>query len=344
MIGDSPRTIEEQNVASITKEVTASTVRKKKLRFPPLLAPLLVLITLVIVFTLINPRFLSGANIANLLRQSSILVIVAMGETFIILMGSIDLSIEGVMALSSVVIGLLAENYFNSNDLGLIAVAIAVLAGTAMGFLNGFAHTKLRIPSFMATLGMMYVGLGLATWLSNGMNLPVLDPMLLSWARGNVGPIPNLTFFGLAIFLIALFIQRYTRFGRYVLAIGGAEDRAKLAGIPIDKYKILAFTLAGLFVGMGGVLNSARIGAGAANSGLNQLFAAITAVVVGGTALTGGTGGVVGTLIGAVIVTVISNGMLLVGVPSYVQPAVYGVIITIGVILTIDRSKLPFIK
>jgi ribose transport system permease protein len=196
----------------------------------------------------------------------------------------------------------------------------------------------------MATLGMMYVGVGLATWLSNGMNLPVLDPMLLSWARGNTGPIPNLTFFGLAIFFIALFIQRYTRFGRYVLAIGGAEDRAKLAGIPIDKYKILAFTLAGLFVGVGGVLNSARIGAGAANSGLNQLFAAITAVVVGGTALTGGTGGVVGTLIGAVIVTVISNGMLLVGVPSYVQPAVYGVIITIGVILTIDRSKLPFIK
>jgi ribose transport system permease protein len=331
-------------VATITKGAVPSTARKSKLRLPPLVAPLLVLISLVIVITIINPRFLSGANIANLLRQTSILVIVAMGETFIILMGSVDLSIEGVMALSSVVIGLLAENYFNSNDLGLIAVAIAVLAGTAMGFLNGFAHTKLRIPSFMATLGMMYVGVGLATWLSNGMNLPVLDPMLLSWARGNTGPIPNLTFFGLAIFFIALFIQRYTRFGRYVLAIGGAEDRAKLAGIPIDKYKILAFTLAGLFVGVGGVLNSARIGAGAANSGLNQLFAAITAVVVGGTALTGGTGGVVGTLIGAVIVTVISNGMLLVGVPSYVQPAVYGVIITIGVILTIDRSKLPFIK
>jgi ribose transport system permease protein len=331
-------------VATITKGAVPSTARKNRLRLPPLVAPLLVLISLVIVITIINPRFLSGANIANLLRQTSILVIVAMGETFIILMGSVDLSIEGVMALSSVVIGLLAENYFNSNDLGLIAVAIAVLAGTAMGFLNGFAHTKLRIPSFMATLGMMYVGVGLATWLSNGMNLPVLDPMLLSWARGNTGPIPNLTFFGLAIFFIALFIQRYTRFGRYVLAIGGAEDRAKLAGIPIDKYKILAFTLAGLFVGVGGVLNSARIGAGAANSGLNQLFAAITAVVVGGTALTGGTGGVVGTLIGAVIVTVISNGMLLVGVPSYVQPAVYGVIITIGVILTIDRSKLPFIK
>jgi ribose transport system permease protein len=282
--------------------------------------------------------------VSNLLRQSSILLIVAIGETYIIMMGSIDLSIEGVMALTSVIIGIFAENYFNSNDLGLIAVLLAVLTGVAMGFLNGIIHTKLRIPSFMATLGMMYVGLGLATWISNGMNLPILDPMILSWARGNTGPIPNLTFFGLAMFLIAFFLERYTRFGRYVKAIGGAEDRAKLAGVPIDKYKILAFTLAGFFVGVGGVLNSARIGAGAANSGLNYLFAAITAVVVGGTALTGGTGGVLQTMIGAMIVIVIGNGMVLAGVHSFVQLAVQGVIITVAVILTIDRSKLPFVK
>ncbi len=196
----------------------------------------------------------------------------------------------------------------------------------------------------MASLGMMYIGLGLATWLSNGMNLPLLDPMLLSWARGNTGPIPNLTFFGLGMLLFAFFLERFTRFGRYVFAIGGAEDRAKLAGIPISRYKILAFTLAGFFFGVGGVLNSARIGAGTSTAGLNQLFAAITAVVVGGTALTGGTGGVVQTLIGALIVIVISNGMVLAGVHSYVQLAVQGVIITVAVILTLDRSKLPYIK
>ena len=331
-------------MASISKGISTGVGEARRLRLPPLLGPLLVLIVLVVGITIINPRFLSPVNISNLLRQSSILLIVALGETYIILMGGIDLSIEGVMALTSVIIGLLAENYFNTNDYGILAVLIALLAGALMGFLNGVFHTKLRIPSFMATLGMMYVGLGLATWLSNGMNLPILDTMILSWARGNVGPIPNLTFFGLVVFFIAFFIERYTRFGRYVLAIGGAEDRARLSGIPIDKYKILAFTLCGFFVGLGGVLNSARIGAGAANSGLNQLFAAITAVVVGGTALSGGTGGVLGTLIGALIVTVIANGMLLAGVPSFVQPAVQGVIITIGVILTIDRSKLPFIK
>jgi ribose transport system permease protein len=314
------------------------------LHIPPIVGPLLILVVLVALVTLINPRFLSPINLGNLARQSSILIIIALGETFIILMGSIDLSIEGVMALTSVVIGLLAENYFNSNDYGLLAVLIAIAAGTLMGFGTGVFHAKLRIPSFMASLGMMYIGLGLATWLSNGMNLPLLDTMLLSWARGNTGPIPNLTFFGLGMLLFAFFLERFTRFGRYVFAIGGAEDRAKLAGIPISRYKILAFTLAGFFFGVGGVLNSARIGAGTSTAGLNQLFAAITAVVVGGTALTGGTGGVVQTLIGALIVIVISNGMVLAGVHSYVQLAVQGVIITVAVILTLDRSKLPYIK
>jgi ribose transport system permease protein len=318
--------------------------RLRIMRIPTIVGPSLVLIVLVIGMALINPRFLSSINIVNLVRQSSILVIIAIGETFIILMGGIDLSIEGNMALTSVIIGLLAQNYFNANDFGLLAVLIAILAGTLMGFINGIVHTKLRIPSFMATLGMMYVGLGLGTWLSNGMNLPLLDPMILSWARGSTGPIPNLAFFGLAMFLLGLFFERYTRFGRYVFAIGGAEDRARLAGVPIEKYKILAFTLSGFFLGMGGVLSSARIGAGASTAGLGQLFAGITAVAVGGTALTGGTGGVLQTLIGALIVVVIGNGMVLAGVPSLTQLAVHGVIITIAVILTLDRSKLPFVK
>lgn len=311
---------------------------------PSIIGPFLVLLVLLIGLSIINPRFLSTANLGNLARQSSILFILAIGETFIILMGSIDLSIEGNMALTSVIIGLLAMNYFNNNDFGIWAVVLSVVAGTLMGLLNGVFHTKMRIPSFMATLGMMYVGLGLGTWLSNGMNLPLLDPMILSWARGSLGPVPNLTFFGIAAFFLAFFLERYTRFGRYVFAIGGAEDRAKLAGIPIDRYKIYAFTLAGFFFGLGGVLNSARIGAGSSTAGLNQLFAVITAVVVGGTALTGGAGGILQTLVGALIVTVISNGMVLAGVHSFAQLAVQGLIITIAVILTLDRSKLPFIK
>ncbi len=316
----------------------------RRRRFPPLLAPILLLLLLVITFALINPRFVSEANLQNLARQAAILLILALGQTFIILLGSIDLSIEGSMALSSVVVGMLAKNFFNANDYGLLAVLAAVGAAVLMGFLNGVLHTRLRIPAFMATLGMWYVGLGVATWLSNGMNIPLKDEMILSWARGNLGPIPNLTFFGVGMVLLAYLLERYTRFGRYVFAIGGAEDRARLAGVPINRYKVLAFTVAGLFFGVAGVLNSARIGAGAAGSGTGMLFAAITAVVVGGTALTGGTGGVIQTLIGALIVTVINNGMLMVGIPSVALLAVQGAIITVAVILTIDRSKLPFVK
>lgn len=329
---------------SIAYGKTSIFKRLRTARIPTILGPLMVLVVLVIATALINPRFMSSINIINLVRQSSILVIIAIGETFIILMGSIDLSVEGNIALTSVIVGLLAENYFNANDFGLLAVLIAIIAGTLMGFINGIVHTKLRIPAFMATLGMMYIGLGLGTWLSNGMNLPLLDAMILSWARESTGPVPNLAFFGLAMFFLGLFLERYTRFGRYIFAIGGAEDRARLAGIPIDKYKILAFTLSGLFLGVGGVLSSARIGAGASTAGLGQLFAGITAVVVGGTALTGGTGGVLQTLIGSLIVVVIGNGMVLAGVPSLAQLAVHGVIITIAVILTLDRSKLPFVK
>lgn len=325
-----------------TAEQSIKTLKIKKRLFS--LGPLIFLILLVASLAIINPRFISVTNLANLARQSSILLIIALGQLFIILMGSIDLSIEGNMALTSVIIGLLAANSINDNNYGLFAILLAIIAGTFLGFVNGVIHTKLRIPAFMATLGMMYVGLGLGTWLSNGMNLPIRDDMILSWARGNSLGIPNLTFFGIAIFIIALYIEKFTRLGRYIFAIGGSEANAKLAGIPISKYKIMAFTMAGFFFGIGGVLNSARIGAGTSAVGLNQLFAAITAVVVGGTAMTGGTGGVVQTLIGTLIVTVISNGMVLAGVHSFAQLAVQGLIITVAVILTLDRSKLPYVK
>jgi ribose transport system permease protein len=299
---------------------------------------------MVVVLAIINPRFVSTANLQNLARQAPILAILALGEMWIILLGSIDLSIEGSMALSSVIVGMLAFNLVNDNDFGLLAALAGVGAAVGLGFLNGMLHTRLRIPAFMATLGMTYVGMGLATWLAAGRNIPLKDPMILSWARGNVGPIPNLFFIGVAVALIAFVLERYTRFGRYVFAIGGAEDRARLAGIPINRYKVAAFTMAGLFFGIASLLNTARIGAGAPGSGTGMLFAAITAVAVGGTALTGGTGGVVQTIIGTLIVTVISNGMLLAGVDPFYLLAVQGFIITVAVILTIDRSKLPFIK
>ncbi len=322
-------------------------------RMPAIVGPLLILIGLCIVITLITPRFLSPVNLAGIARQTAILLMLAMGVSLVIMMGGIDLSVEGIMALSSVIASLLVASVKPETgaiqlapnfSIGFAGILIAVALATLMGFVNGMLHTRLRVPSFMVTLGMLSVGIGLATWLSGGIDVRVLDPLLRSWARDSVGPIPNLAFFGIALFAVALFLERYTRFGRYIRAIGGAEDRAKLVGIPVDRYKVIAFTVAGLFYGIAGVLSTGRVGAGTSTVGQGQLFAAITAVVVGGTALTGGTGGIVQTLIGALIVTVISNGMIMVGVNNWIQLAVQGVIITIAVALTMDRKKIPIIK
>jgi ribose transport system permease protein len=322
-------------------------------RMPAVVGPLLILIGLCIVITLITPRFLSPTNLAGLARQSAILLIAALGVSLVIMMGGIDLSVEGIMALSSVLASLLVASVKPETgalklgpnfNIGILGILAAVGVATLMGLVNGLLHTRLRIPSFMVTLGMLSVGIGLATWLSGGIDVRILDPFLRGLARDSIGPIPILAVFGVVLFFIALFLERYTRFGRYIRAIGGAEDRAKLVGIPVDRYKILAFTIAGLFYGIAGVLSTGRIGAGTPTVGQGQLFAAITAVVVGGTALTGGTGGVVQTLIGALIVIVISNGMIMVGVNNWIQLAVQGVIITIAVALTMDRKKIPIIK
>ncbi len=318
----------------------------KNLRASGVLArygPLLALITLCIVIAILNPRFLSLRNFMAIAKQASILLILALGSTVIILMGGIDLSIEGLMAMSSVIVSFLVLNNRTELNLGIVGVLIAVAIPTLMGFLNGVIHTKMRIPSFMTTLGMWSVGIGLATWLYGGYAIRILDPMVSGLAKDRTAGIPNLVFVAIVVFLGALFIEKFTRLGRYVYAIGGGEDLAELSGINIDWYKILAFTLAGCFYGIAGVLNSARIGVGEARVG-EYLFSSITSVVVGGTALTGGVGGMLQTLVGALIVTVITNGMILLDVHSYIQLAVHGTIITCAVALTLDRSKIPIIK
>ena len=305
--------------------------------------PLLTLIALCIIISIFEPRFLSVRNFRAIAKQSSILLILSMGSAFVIVMGCIDLSIEGLMAISSVIVSFLVLNSRTDLNLGILGIAGAVALATSLGFVNGVVHTKARIPSFMVTLGMLSIATGLATWLYGGFAIRILDPALSSWAKGYLGGIPRLAIIALILFGFAVFIERYTRLGRYAFAIGGGEDLAKLSGIPVDKYKIIIFTLAGFFYGVAGVLNAARIGAGTARVG-EYLFMAITSVVVGGTALTGGVGGMVQTLIGVLIVTVITNGMILLGVHDYIRMTVHGLIITGAVILTIDRSKIPVIK
>lgn len=308
------------------------------------LAPVGVLVLLCVVITVISPNFLSFSNLVRLLSAAAIPLVLVMGATFVILMGSIDLSVEGVVALAAVITSMLVLNDFTGADLGLLAVPVAVAAGGAVGFINGFVHVRLRIPSFMATLGFGFAGVGVATAILGGFTVRIADRGFRELALGRFLDVPfSVWLAGLAV-LVAWVIQERTRLGRWVYAIGTDEVTARHAGVPVERTRILVFTLAGLFYGLGGALAAAQLGQGHALMGTGRLFTTITAVVVGGTALSGGVGSVLNSVIGVGIVIVLTNGMVLMGIPPYVQQGVQGLMIIAAVALALDRSRLVVVK
>ncbi len=307
-------------------------------------APAVVLLALCLLVTLANPSFIETRNLIRVANAAAVPLTLAMGTTFIILIGSIDLSAEGAVAVAAMVVVLLAKNDLNGMDLGWGAALLAVCAAGLMGLISGLVQTGLRIPSFMATLGTWFIGLGLATYMLGGSAVRLMDPRLRFLALGRFGGLPVAVWVALAAFAVAAVIQTQTRLGRHILALGGGEDLAEYSGISPARVRILAFTLAGLFYGVAGVLAATQLGQSNAVIGDGRLFAAITAVVVGGTALTGGEGGVFNTLIGVLIVTVLSNGMVLLGISPYVQQTVQGLMIIAAVALSLDRLRLKIVK
>ncbi len=307
-------------------------------------APLLVLVALCAVITVINPNFLSLSNFVRISQSAMIPLVLGLGATFIILMGSIDLSVEGVLALGAVILSLVVLNGANPNDFGLLGVLLVLSVGAGMGFLNGVIHVRMRIPSFMATLGMWFVGVGTANAILGGIAVRITDPMIRGLAIDRFLGLPWGVWLALAALLVAWVIQDHTRLGRYMYALGGGEELAALSGIPVRAVRIATFTIAGVFYSLGGILAAAQLGLGNALIGQGRLFTTITAVVVGGTALSGGQGSVLQTLVGVLIVAVLANGMVLMGVSPYVQQAVQGLMIIAAVALSIDRARMKIVK
>lgn len=307
-------------------------------------APVGVLLSLCILISLFNSNFLSISNLARLLNSAAIPIVLSMGATFIILMGSIDLSIEGVVAVTAVLVSLLVENDTSNYSIGLFAAPIAILVGGAMGFLNGFLHVRLKTPSFMTTLGVGFAGIGIATTVLGGFTVRVSDESIRFLSLGRVLGLPFAVWIALAAVLVSLLIQERTRLGRWLYAIGADEITARHAGIPVERTRIAIFTVAGLFYGLAGVLSVAQFGQGHALIAQGRLFTTITAVVVGGTSLSGGVGSVVNSVIGVLIVAIVANGMILMGVPPYVQQGVQGLLIIVAVTLALDRSQLDVVK
>lgn len=287
----------------------------------------LALVLLCAGFAVFEPRFATIENLWVIADRCAIPLILAVGMTFVVLQGSIDLSIEGAMATCSLTIAMLVLNSRTGLALGLFGMALAVLPGLCIGGLNGTVVTRFGVPSFMTTLGVWSAAAGVAMLLSGGQPPLIQDQALRAFGLGRTLFIPNLAIIALLVLALGFVLQNYTRFGRYSMAIGGGEELARLAGLPVDRYKMLAFAFCGLLAGLGGVLESARIGLGHVDIGLGQMFATITAVVIGGTSLNGGRGGVLQSAIGTLILAVLANGMIFVGITPDIQRAVHGAII-----------------
>lgn len=307
-------------------------------------APVLVLVLLCVAIGLANDRFFSFGNMSRIADAASIPLVLGLGITFVIVMGSIDLSIEGVLAFGAVILSQLVLNGANANDYGLLGVLAVLCIGAGMGFVNGVIHVGLRIPSFMATLGMWFVGIGIGNAILGGIQIRVNDEVIRALALERLFGFKYQVWVALAALGVAYVIQRYTRLGRHIFAIGGGEDLAELSGIRVKRVRIITFTIAGVFYGLGGVMAVAQQGSAFALIGNDRLFTTVTAVVVGGTALMGGYGGVLNTLVGALIVVVLANGMVLMGISPYVQQIVQGLLIIVAVSLSVDRIRARIVK
>ena len=294
---------------------------------------------------LLDSRFFTIRNAARILVAASPALMVAVGVTFIIIMGSIDLSMEGTVSVCAVIFAFAFLAWGGTlASLAVLAIPLALLVGAVMGFINGLVHVRLKIPSFMASLAMGFVGTGFALLLTGGDRIRVEDELFRSLLTERIFNFPIMCYVALGFLLIAWFIQSRTTLGRNFYAVGGGEELAHASGLNVERVRILGFTLAGMFFAVGALLAVGRIGIAETATGNNFMFISITAVVVGGTALWGGIGGVWNTLVGVLVVNVISNGMVVIGLPGFIQDGVLGLLVITAVVLSTDRKSVSFVK
>jgi ribose transport system permease protein len=298
------------------------------------LRPLLPLVTLCVIFAAINSSFLTIDNLRGILEQNAVVVVAAVGATFVILAGGIDLSVEGVLLASSVVIALLVQNDATSVNLGVLGILAGCFLGTAFGVVNGVLNAFGRIPSFAVTLGTWNVALGLQTVLQAHFaqsGARITDPTINSLVIQNKAGFSSLTFIALGVVIVGYLIQQFTMLGRRAYAIGGNEIIARMSGVPVVRFKVMIFALAGTIYGFAGFMSVTRLGGVSTSVSTGSvLFTVITAIVVGGTSLGGGRGGVLHTVLGVLTLGVLFNGLVLSGVPPFYQPILQGALIVVA--------------
>lgn len=306
---------------------------------PSIYISLLLLVILTIILYSGNPSFLSVYNLKTIGSATAILLAVGLGQTTVILTGGIDLSVGGIMSLISVVYTLSVTRF------GLLGFPIALLVACAAGLLNGLIFTKFRIPSFVTTLGTGGIFVSLTYLLSAApLAAPYKIHKYLDVINGSIFGLKNSWILGLVVFAGFFILQKYMYLGRAIYAIGSNEKMSWMSGLDVERSKLLAFVLSGLGAGISGIILSSNLYSGYATLGDVYVLESIAVVVVGGTALTGGAGGALNTLVGALIMSMLKNGMTVVGIDVYAQQTFLGVLIVIAVAITFDRSKLLIIK
>ena len=305
------------------------------------IAPVMVLCGLVAVFCVVCGRnFASWDNLLVILNQMAIPLVVAFGLTFVIMLGSIDLSINGTVGMAGSLLAVFVLNSeFSDMNMGIGGAAIAIMCSVVIGLIIGLVHVKLRIPSFMVTFAFMYICRGIGMLSYQGHPPTIRDPLFAELSKMSFLNIPFITWVAIVMFAMCYFIQEYTAFGRHIYAVGTNEDIPRAVGVNVDRVKIKVFTLAGFLFGVAGMIGAIRLGQGQVGIGDGQMFPAQAAVVVGGTSLAGGKGGVVNTVVGVLIMTVLSNGLVLLSVNPYIRTGIEGLIILLAVILTIPRGS-----
>jgi ribose/xylose/arabinose/galactoside ABC-type transport system permease subunit len=303
-------------------------------------APTIFLIALMLLFALMEPRFLSSINLFNVMRQVSITGLIAVGMTFVILTGGIDLSVGSLLAFAGLVAAAIAkggmQDRFTVGDAAAgygwpLAAAGAIAVGLAGGLVQGLAITKLRIPPFVVTLGGMSAFRGAALQFASGGPISGFDDSFTWWGQGRIGsaPVPVLVFLFAAV--VAHIVLRYGRYGRKVYAVGGNPEAARLSGLNVDRIVLSVYVIVGFFAGLGAFVLAARLNSAEAVAGTGYELTVIASVVIGGTSLFGGSGTIFGTVVGSLLIGVLLNGLVLMNVSPYVQQMIIGVIIVLAV-------------
>lgn len=288
-----------------------------------------VLVFVTFAITLGDDGFLSTNNLLNIVRQSAIIAIIAVGMTFVIACAEIDLSVGSTAGLASVVTAMTLSSY------GLLAgIAAGLLVGLVVGSINGALVSMLNIPSFLVTLGMLGIAVGVAQWITASAPQPILDPTYnLVFGGGNFGPVPGLLVWMAVVVVVGAVGLSKTRFGRRVLATGGNRMAAEFTGVNTRRIKFQVLVISSMAAALAGMLYAGRLESGRFQWGSGDELSAIAAVILGGTSLFGGAGSVVGTLMGALLIGLINNGLVLAGLDTSQQQVVRGVIIILAVAL-----------